>query len=99
MIKSLLSTDYLLAVNLAASLVLFLHCAFALNRMDHRSNHVVRAWYVITGLGSFGVLVGPLYGYLHPQPMEVISNVGVTGLMAGGWLYRNRRVTDRRGSE
>ena len=99
MIKFLLSTDYLFFVNLVASLALFLHCVFAFNRMDHRSNHVVRAWYMIAGLGSFGVLTGPLYGYIHPQPMEVISNIGVTGLLAGGWMYRNRRATDRRGAE
>lgn len=47
MIKILLATDYLLVVNLLASLALFLHCVFALNRMNHRSNHLVRAWYVI----------------------------------------------------
>ncbi|NQE47972.1 hypothetical protein [Herbaspirillum rubrisubalbicans] len=94
MIKILLTTDYLLLINLLASLALFLHCVFALNRMNHRSNHLVRAWYVIAGFGSFGVLAGPLYGYIHPQPMEVIANVGAAGLLAGGWLYRNRRATD-----
>lgn len=94
MIKILLATDYLLVVNLLASLALFLHCVFALNRMNHRSNHLVRAWYVISALGAFGVITGPLYGYISPQPAEVISNVGVAGLLAGGWLYRNRRATD-----
>jgi hypothetical protein len=41
MIKILLATDYLLVVNFLASLALFLHCVFALNRMTHRSNHLV----------------------------------------------------------
>lgn len=54
MIKILLATDYLLVVNLLASLALFLHCVFALNRMNHRSNHLVRAWYVISALGAGG---------------------------------------------
>lgn len=94
MIKILLTTDYLLVVNVLASVALFLHCVFALNRMNHRSNHLVRAWYVISALGAFGVIAGPLYGYISPQPAEVISNVGVAGLLAGSWLYRNRRSTD-----
>jgi hypothetical protein len=82
--------------NQGAALLLFLHCAFSLNRMNHRSNWWARGCYVLAAVGAAGTVIGPLYGYVNPQPAEVLSNLGVTGLLAAGWLFRNRRLSDVR---
>lgn len=86
--------NYWLIINLAASVLLFAHCLYRINVMGLRSNHFVRGFYILLAVGAAGVLLGPFYGYLQPQPAEVISNIGAAGLLWGGWLYRNRRATD-----
>ncbi|WDZ97999.1 hypothetical protein Herbaro_09520 [Herbaspirillum sp. WKF16] len=84
----------LLVINLLASVLLLAHCLFRINKMDRSSNHAVRVFYILLGVGAAGVLLGPLYAYTRPQPAEVISNIGAAGLLWGGWFYRNRRASD-----
>lgn len=74
-------------VNLAASAALFTHAICVLNRMTWHTSHLLRVSYIVLALGAAAVFLAPLYGYLHPELSEVLTNVGAAlVLIIGRWL-------------
>ena len=68
-------------VNFLAALVVFVHCAVAINEMTRRTHHAIRAAFVLLCVGEFAMMVGPIFGHMMVERIEFAAiNAGLAGL-------------------
>lgn len=72
----------LVTLNLLAATVVLLSSVLALNSMSRNTCHFIRAAYVLLAVGSFYILIGPLYGYSQARASQVVLNVGIAVLLS-----------------
>lgn len=68
-------------VNFSAALTVFVYCVLALNEMTRRTNHAIRAAFVLLSVGELSMMVGPIFGHVLLSRFEfAVLNAGLAVL-------------------
>ena len=71
-------TNLLLVIDVIACGITFLFGTFtAINGMDKKTGHWIRAAWVLVTVGALAIIIGPLYGRTPPDLAETVFSVGL----------------------